>query len=270
MGGTQGYARLLAAAAHDPAALLRFHRRSAASSAVLLAAEAAVLATAVSLPWAAVGLGPVDTAAAVRNFLTLGEATAALPPPLGELGHGLAVAAVLAAALVAAFTVLNTVSDLRTQRRAGQPLLLLVQAAQPDHPDLGALRALTPRTRQQRGWATLSAAARDVEVVLRFHALLPALLVGDFGLPALPAWAVLVGLFFLSVLRGPGGWRTAAHSVPPHAAAAALYLFFLPGSLLVPLLVTALNGPAAALTPLAGPQAPPRVLEVLPDTEEPR
>ncbi|UPT22966.1 hypothetical protein FOF52_20130 [Thermobifida alba] len=81
---------------------------------------------------------------------------------------------------------------------------------------------------------------------------------------------MLVGLFFLSVLRGPGGWRTAAHSVPPHAAAAALYLFFLPGSLLVPLLVTALNGPAAALTPLAGPQAPPRVLEVLPDTEEPR
>lgn len=56
--------RLRAAADHAPDALVRHSRESLTASTILLGLDAAVLATAVSLPQAAVGLAPVEPAAA--------------------------------------------------------------------------------------------------------------------------------------------------------------------------------------------------------------
>lgn len=268
--GRREYARLLAAAAHDPAALLRFHRRSAASSAVLLAAEAAVLATAVSLPPEAVGWAPVDLSATVHTFRSLAAVLDGVPPPIvWSVSVMVALLGLLALGVVAAQGAVK-IWAVRLQRQAKLPFDVLFQAARESSPEerARAARAAYPRTVAQRRRATAVTALGEAETALRCYGIFPALLIGEFGLSVPVAWVVLAAYFLLSYRPFAEDWREAALQAHVHVAAMALYLFFLPGSLLVPLLATAGNSLYTALSPVAG--ADPEGTAETPGTEEPR
>src|SRR5690606_41020532 len=82
------------------------------------------------------------------------------------------------------------------------------------------------------------------------------------------ALPILAAYFLLSYRPFAEDWREAALQAHVHVAAMALYLFFLPGSLLVPLLATAGNSLYTALSPVAG--ADPEGTAETPGAEEPR
>ncbi|MEY9213773.1 hypothetical protein NI17_023045 [Thermobifida halotolerans] len=269
LAGRRSFARLRAAADHDPGALIRYSRESLVASAVLLVADIAVLATAVSLPTAAVGLALVEPEAVVRGVRSLVTVTAEGPQDVSWLGYAVLFVMLLVTVLGLVVFLSARVAVVRTQRRDGLPYHLSPEAAKLPEASRRLLRIVMPVTAAQRRWVAAAAAADEAETVLRFYGIFLALLIGVVGMGPVGSWAVVTTLSLLRSLVTVGQWRPACEYAFMHAVAAALYLFFLPGSLLVPLLVTAHNSVIKALTPVTG-QRERGVMEVLPDTEEPR
>ncbi|GAA3979874.1 hypothetical protein FOF52_20135 [Thermobifida alba] len=253
-----------------PDELFRFHRTRILVYTALLAVEVAVLATAVSLPPEAVGWAPVDLSATVHTFRSLAAVLDGVPPPIiWSVSVMVALLGLLALGVVAAQGAVK-IWAVRLQRQAKLPFDVLFQAARESSPEerARAARAAYPRTVAQRRRATAVTALGEAETALRCYGIFPALLIGELGLPVPVAWAVLAAYFLLSYRPFAEDWREAALQAHVHVAAMALYLFFLPGSLLVPLLATAGNSLYTALSPVAG--ADPEGTAETPGTEEPR